>query len=72
MASAIMNALRQAGMTMGVAVLGSVMSMRAAALLERAGHVAALAAGFQLAMLLAGLACLAVALPLYRLAPDQA
>ena len=72
MASAIMNALRQAGMTMGVAVLGSVMSVRAAALLERAGHVAALAAGFQLAMLLAGLACLAVALPLYRLAPDQA
>lgn len=67
MASAIMNALRQAGMTLGVAVLGSVMSMRAAAMLERAGHVAALAAGFQLAMLLAGLACLAVALPLYWL-----
>lgn len=47
MASAIMNALRQAGMTMGVAVLGSVMSLRAATLLERAGQVAALAAGFQ-------------------------
>ncbi|MGX9783227.1 MFS transporter [Janthinobacterium lividum] len=69
MASAIMNALRQAGMTMGVAVLGSVMSLRAATLLERAGQVAALAAGFQLAMLLAGLACLAVALPLYCLPP---
>ncbi|MED5617138.1 MFS transporter [Janthinobacterium sp. P210005] len=69
MASAIMNALRQAGMTLGVAVLGSVMSLRAAALLERAGQVAALAAGFQLAMLLAGLACLAVALPLYWLPP---
>ncbi|APA71445.1 MFS transporter [Janthinobacterium sp. 1_2014MBL_MicDiv] len=69
MASAIMNALRQAGMTLGVAVLGSVMSLRAAALLERAGQVAALAGGFQLAMLLAGLACLAVAVPLYRLPP---
>ncbi|MDN2710842.1 MFS transporter [Janthinobacterium sp. SUN118] len=69
MASAIMNALRQAGMTLGVAVLGSVMSLRAAALLERAGQAAALAAGFQLAMLLAGLACLAVAVPLYRLPP---
>ena len=69
MASAIMNALRQAGMTMGVAVLGSVMSLRAAALLERAGQVAALAAGFQLAMLLAGLTCLAVAWPLYWLPP---
>lgn len=69
MASAIMNALHQAGMTMGVAVLGSVMSLRAAALLERAGQVAALAAGFQLAMLLAGLTCLAVAWPLYWLPP---
>lgn len=69
MASAIMNALRQAGMTLGVAVLGSVMSLRTAAVLERAGAVAAQAAGFQLAMLLAGLACLAVALPLYWLPP---
>lgn len=69
LASAIMNALRQAGMTLGVAVLGSVMSVRAAALLERAGPVAAQGAGFQLAMLLAGLACLAVALPLYWLPP---
>ena len=70
LASAILNALRQAGMTLGVAVLGSVMNVRAAALLERAGQVAALAAGFQLAMLLAGLACLAVALPLYWLPPE--
>lgn len=70
LASAILNALRQAGMTLGVAVLGSVMNVRAAALLERAGQVVALAAGFQLAMLLAGLACLAVALPLYWLPPE--
>ncbi|WP_100876520.1 MFS transporter [Janthinobacterium sp. 64] len=71
MASAIMNALRQAGMTLGVAVLGSVMSLRTNAMLERSGQVAALAAGFQLAMLLAGLACLAVALPLYWLPARQ-
>ncbi|SPU49708.1 Uncharacterised protein [Bordetella trematum] len=88
-ASATMNALRQSGMTLGIALLGVLMSERAVGLFSRAASelgvaqadtvaraaitehvfpqqgatlqalfVPALEGGFQLAMLLAGLACL--------------
>lgn len=73
MASATMNVLRQTGMTLGIAVLGALMSARSRAILEasvseasRSGtarNAIALAGGFNAAMLCAGaVAFLAAAL----------
>jgi EmrB/QacA subfamily drug resistance transporter len=65
MASATINATRQAGTAIGIALLGAVMNARASALAQQ-GAATALAGGFRAAILIAGIAALAAALLLAR------
>lgn len=75
-ASATMNAARQTGMVVGIALLGALMHLRAGGLMAQTApaiatdaYAQAIAAGFHLAMAGAGLACLAVAALLFKAKP---